>query len=403
MKKITLLAIAFLISFGASESAAQFNIKIPKINKPKVEQPKTDGNSTNAPTDSDSNQNSPKKSNGAVGYMAKPRGTSTPVLLKDTLEVKPYTANTYWKFPKEQNYSSWMPLISFDIFHDGSETVRYTVEWLNPDGSLWFSEAIDGTKTRYSGEIFDTKSTNATGTFGFRLLNTKTKELVFQGKYNVKKIPLNPGEPRYKNQMMFYTDQDWLLPFGYVGFEDNASWEKDPEPTVYVWFKGDLKREDLEARLFYNNQQISSTDDAVGRMEDGSLGYQQRNQNNCFQFTETCGYRMWKFTWKLKVESFNQAATAGTYVRYPDSIYTKDKPGEYTVKIFHKGVQVRELKFSVQPNGYLAANNFASQIPLNNYKVLVPVKIMGTLDKWNPTAWKTEAFFGNPVSGFVAP
>ena len=90
MKKITFLTIALLIGFGAADISAQFNIKIPKINKPKVEQPKTDGSTTNEPKTSDANQNSPKKSGGAVGFMPKPKPTNVPVLLKHTIEVKPH-------------------------------------------------------------------------------------------------------------------------------------------------------------------------------------------------------------------------------------------------------------------------------------------------------------------------
>lgn len=402
MKKITFLIIAFLIAFGATEAAAQFNIKIPKINKPKVAQPKPDQPKPDQPSTGDNNQNSSKKSSGDPAYMAKPKPTNIPVLLKHTIEVKPYRGTAYWKFPNARDHSSWMPLIRFGLFYDQSETIRYNVEWLKPDGSLWFSQPVEDNQTRYSSDIFDTKSTDAGGTYGFRLLNAKTKEVVYQGKFNVKKMPLFPGDPKMKNNATFYTDNDWILPYGYVGFEDNASWEKDPQPTVYFWFKGGLKREDLEARLFHNNQQIASTDDG-GTISDGALFDERRNQDNCFEQPEICGYQIWKFTWKMSVESFDKGATAGDYARYPDTLYTKDKPGEYTVKIFHKGVQVRETRFTVQPNGWLETNKFASQMPMKNYRALIPVKVMGTLDKWNSAAWKTEAFYGNPLNGFIAP
>ena len=392
------LTIAFLIGFGAMETSAQFEIKIPQFGKPKAERPKT--GDTNAPTNnSDNNQNKPTKSKGDVGFMAKPRPTSVPVLLKDTVEIKAVRNNTYWKFPKERDYSSWMPVINFDVFHDRSETVRYTIEWFNPDGSLWFSDAIDGTQSRFSIEVMNTKATAAAGTYGFRLLNTKSKETVFQGKFNVKKIDLSNGDPRQKNSATFYVDQDWSLPIGYIGFNDNTSWDHDPTPTVYLWFKGELKREDFEARLFHNNQQIASTDDG-GMVYDGDA---KRNSDSCFEQRETCLYRLWQFSWNLRVESFNQAATVGSYARYPKMLYTKDAPGEYTVKVFHKGVQVRETKFTVQPNGWLETNKFAAQLPMKNYLALIPVKVMGTLDKWNPAAWKTAAFYGNPLTGFIAP
>lgn len=66
-------------------------------------------------------------------------------------------------------------------------------------------------------------------------------------------------------------------------------------------------------------------------------------------------------------------------------------------------MQVRETKFTVQENGWLAPNAFAAPLPMRNLKIAVPVKVMGTLDKWSPGAWKTESFYGNSLSGFVAP
>jgi len=401
------LMVLFVLTGGFETISAQFTIKIPKIKKPSVEQPKTDEPKTNDDnsTTSDGNRSKSNKSKGDVGFMPRPRGTNVPVLLKDSVNIKISTQNNYWKTPNEQNHSSWMPLIQFGLFYDESETMRYTIEWLKPDGTVWFSEPTDDRQTRFSSEIFDAKSTDAAGTYGFRLFNSKTKETLLQGKFKVGKIMLNPGEPRYKNQAMFYVDNDWSLPVGYVGFEASTSWDYDPNPTVYMWFKGDLKADDFEARLFHNNQQVTSTDDG-GTITDGSTFAEKRNPDSCFQSTEVCRYTLWNFTWKkFLVESYNWDATAASsYVRQqPDGIYTKDKPGEYTVKIFHKGQQVRETKFTVQPNGWLAANPFASQIPLDRYKTVVPVKIMGTLDKWNAAAWKTDAFYGNPLSGFTMP
>lgn len=407
MKKITFLSIAFLIALGASNVSAQFTIKIPKIKKPSVEQPKTDEPKTNdgdSTSDSGANQNSGLRSKNSVGFMPKPQPTNVPVLLKDSVNIKVYTGNNYWKTPNEQNHSSWMPLIQFGLFYDESEKILYKVEWLNADGSLWFSEAVDDRQTRMSSEVFDTKATDAAGTYGFRLLNAKTKEVVFQGKFKVGKTLLNPKEPRYKNQAMFYVDNDWSLPVGYVGFDWNDSWDYDPSPTVYLWFKGDLQASDFEARLFQNNQLITSTDDG-GTITDDSTFAGKRNPDSCFQNPENCRYTLWTFKWKnFRVESYDPVEhklSSGYARQEPNAVYTKDKPGEYTVKIFYKGQQVRETKFTVQPNGWLAPNPFAAQIPLDRYKTVVPVKIMGTLDKWNQTAWKTDAFYGNPLNGFT--
>ncbi|MGI8788317.1 MAG: hypothetical protein ACR2HG_11210 [Pyrinomonadaceae bacterium] len=413
MKKKSLISLAvFIILTGiCSTVSAQFNIKIPKINKPKTEKPKTDEPKTNDGNSSterntNANQNSSIKSKDAVGFMPKPQPTNVPVLLRDSVNIKVYTGNKYWKAPNGANHSSWIPLIQFGLFYDESETIHYKVEWLNPDGSLWFSEPIDDRQTRMTSEVFDTKSTDAAGTYGVRLVNAKTKDVVFQGKFKVGKIPGDINESRYKNVAMFYVENDWSLPIGYVGFDEHDSWDYDPSPTVYMWFKGDLKREDFEARLFYNNQQVASTDDG-GIINDGSTFPEQRNDDSCFDHKEVCRYILWSFKWKkFRVESFDweQHPNNQSYVRSEsNAVYTKDKPGEYTVKIFYKGQQVRETKFTVQPNGYLAPNAYASQVPLDRLKAIITVRIMGTLDKYNAAVWKTDAFYGNPLNGFIAP
>ena len=197
-----------------------------------------------------------------------------------------------------------------------------------------------------------------------------------------------------------------LESIGYAGFDCDDSWNDDQSLTVYLWFKGDLKAEDFEARLFFNNQQVASTDDG-GSIGDGSTFAEKRNPDSCFQNTEVCRYTLWSFKWKkFRVESFDKESHPNDqgYARSePNALYTKDKPGEYMVKIFYKGQQVRETKFIVQPNGWLAPNPFASQIPLDRLKMVIPVKIMGNLDKWNQTAWKTDAFYGNPLTGFNVP
>ena len=34
---------------------------------------------------------------------------------------------------------------------------------------------------------------------------------------------------------------------------------------------------------------------------------------------------------------------------------------------------------------------------------IIPVKVLGNLDKWNPASWKTDAFYRNPLTGFSVP
>jgi hypothetical protein len=71
------------------------------------------------------------------------------------------------------------------------------------------------------------------------------------------------------------------------------------------------------------------------------------------------------------------------------------------VKIFRGGTQIRELSFTVGPDGKFVLPAYTSQIFLPYYRIVVPVKVLGTAEKWNVEAWKTGSFYGNPLSGFA--
>jgi hypothetical protein len=41
---------------------------------------------------------------------------------------------------------------------------------------------------------------------------------------------------------------------------------------------------------------------------------------------------------------------------------------------------------------------------VGNSRVIVPVQVLGDSDgAWDKNAWKTDAFYGNPLTGFAAP
>jgi len=331
----------------------------------------------------------------------RPVGTSKPVFLRDTLNIDLRAKNTYWKFPNQNNYTSWVPRVDFEAIYNDSAKLRYTAEWFNADGSPWFTEALryvfTGIQTAHiSSEYSDEtqgKAVVTTGTYGLKITNSKTNEVVFQGKFKVRKMPFAPGDASLKNRFEFFVDNDWNLPIGYVGFKYDTPWDY-PQPIAFMWFKGRLKAEDFEARLILNGQEIASTDEG---------GYittsPQERGSDCLKFVDTCMLQQWEFYWK----NFIVENTDWLRSRKPESIFTKDKPGEYTVKVFHKSVQVREVKFTIDTKGEIARNAFSDQMPLSNYKIVVPVKILGTLDKWNPATAKVDAFYGNPLPGFGGP
>ena len=332
---------------------------------------------------------------------ARPVPPSRPVFLRDTIEVQLETKETYWKAPNQNYYTSWVPRAFFYLFYNGSAKLRYTAEWFNPDGSPWFTEALNYThngkeiatiRSDYSDELMNTKAVVTTGTYGLKIINGKTGEVAFQGKFKVKKLLPFPGEAQYRNRSEFFVDDDWNLPIGYVGFTADAGWT-NPPPVIFMWFKGRLEQKDFEARLILNGQEVASTDDH------GIVNIYEYRGENCQKFADTCRLQLFGFYWqKFIVENTNWVRD-----RKPDSIFTRDKPGQYTVKVFHKGVQVRETQFSIDTVGKIVRNGFSEQMPLLDHKIVVPVKVMGSLDKWNSTTWKTDAFYGNPLVGFSAP
>ena len=419
MRNRYLQLFAFIVAaaVGFNTANAQIRIKIPKIPKPEVTI--TDSTRPAQPAAEKPKPEEPKndsrRSGGVQGQTTdgrvaqviegttytRPAPTNQPVFLRDTVEVQIQAKETYWKFPNQNYYTSWVPRVHFQLLYNGSAKLRYTAEWFNPDGSPWFTESVNyghngnelaTMRSEYSDELMQTKAVAITGTFGLKITNSKTNEVAFQGKFKVSKMLAFPGEAQYRNRAEFFVDNDWNLPHGYVGFSADAGWI-NPPPVVFMWFKGRLEAKDFEARLFLKGQEVASTDD------NGIVNVYQYRGENCLKFDNVCRFQQFGFYWqKFIVENSNWVRN-----RKPDSIFTRDKPGEYTVKVFHKGIQVRETRFTIDTAGRIVRNAFSDQMPLNDHKIVVPVKVTGNLDKWNSATWKADAFYGNPLTGFNVP
>ncbi len=409
MKKnsILLFVLLAILLIGFNEVSAQFPIKVPKI--PKVEKPKTDKPAQDQPTSDDTgssrNTTTTTVKSGSKNIYENQRPTGTPVLLKNSVYVQAKVHDSYWKAPNERDFSSWVPLIRFNHFYNNDQKLNYTVEYFNADGSPWYSEkleqgnsAADRTVLFQSpspyGGVFDTKSTNGTGVYSFKITNQDTKEVLFQGKFKVGKYS-RANRPQEKNKNDFYVEQDWLAPFGMIGFHHSDIEIGGTTPEVSVWLNGLITADELEGRLFYKGQQIASTKDQNGG---GASDYDERTAAYAPSFAQEKIWKRWLFVWnKFRFDNnggFNPD-------NYPNAHYADKNPGEYTVKIYHNGNQVRELNFSVGADGRFAAPAYTNQIFLPYHRIILPVKVIGTPNKFNPTAWKTDAFYGNPLNGFA--
>jgi hypothetical protein len=331
--------------------------------------------------------------------------TATPVLLKNSIYVQAKVQDEYWKFPNERDYSSWVPLTRFNFFYNNDKPLNYTVDYFNPDGSLWYSEKLEHgissadrtvmlqSPSPYNG-IFAKKSTNATGIYSFKITNQDSQELLFQGKFKVGKFS-RANRPQEKNKFGFYVEQDWLLPFGMIGFHHSDLEIGGIMPEVSVWLNGLIDANELEGRLFYQGRQIASSKENGSRVND----YDERAADYAAPFLPSQVWKRWQFQWdKFRID--NRGRYNPDY--YPNAHYADKNPGEYTVKIYRKGTEIRELNFAVGPDGRFVAPAYTSQIFLPYHRIILPVKVIQPTEKSNPMAWKTDAFYGNPLGGFSA-
>jgi hypothetical protein len=401
-----MFVLVMTVFFAAQTASAQL-IKIPKIPKPKP-QPTPTETTQPAPTpESESAQPAAPRttSTGAAPrsggpYAVQPTPPANPQFLPDTLEIQVEHWDYYWKIPNDNHNTSWAPRIRFFVFYGGSTKLRFKADYFMPDGSLWFSEALEyrGGYDERSGlsllqsesdSTRDKKTIVTGGLFGIKITNIRDNSTVFQGKFKVNRYKPQYSDARYKNEVDYYVDYDWKLPIGLADLD----YERDvASPVIRMWFKGDIKNDNLEARIFHNGKQIATTDDG-GLVDTGESYYADKRGDD-----QSLYWREFKFSWPRRAE-FIMTEEQRNFTAYANALYINQMPGEYVVKVYYNGEQVRETKFSVGNDGTYADNGIAKQSNLTTNKIILPVKVMGTLDKWNPANAKAQGFFGNPVNG----
>lgn len=400
---LTVVALSFLTA------SAQIPVRVPKIPKQKAQPTPTETAQPTSTSDTQPTQpqpeerrtESPAPATSSTGpYFRRPAPPETPTIMADTMEIRTETWDYYWKAPGQSNYTSWVPRVRFDVSYAGSTRLRYKAEYFMPDGQLWFSETLEqkniqereGKSTMESQwATEDDKKTLVTpGAFGIKISNMRDNSVAFQGKFKVVRYRPENTDVRFKNWFDFYVDQHWNLPIGYTAVDRESLGSLTP--SVKMWFKGDLNSKDFEARIFHNGKELATTDDWSGGVQSGERRFPKRRGNDPALF-----WYQFEFNWAHKL-LFISDDVARNQTRNQDKMYINQMPGDYVVKIFYKGDQVRETKFTIA-DGTFADNGIARQSNITTRGVILPVKVMGTLDKWNPTTWKTDAFYGNPLAG----
>lgn len=333
-----------------------------------------------------------------------------PTIAKDSIQVTAFTFNVY-----KGNYDhwSWVPRIQFRVNGPIASGSQLYVEFSLPTGPwVKFDCSTDNIekgywwKTECGGrDIPEDKGSLYTGPVNFTIKMRNelqgTDTTMFTGKMKVAKARSNEVGPKAANKWVYYVDHDWNLPIGYVYLtpSDVHGW-KMPDFHVAFWVRGDAYK--FDPHLFYQGKEVGKK--FYDGTEVGRASCDAVIENNTTHYVEDSLPQKAKWA-RIECDfpNIKGSNTAGESGGSFGPIFTlADNPGEYEFKLLWNNKLARSIKFTVQPggkfdNGIAKANNLGSDI------VIVPVQIIGDQDgMWNKNAWKTDAFYGNPLTGFTA-
>lgn len=333
-----------------------------------------------------------------------------PTIQKDSVQVTAFTFNVY---KGDFNKWSWAPVLEFRVngpIASGSQLyaefalptgpwVKFDCETNNIEKGYWW-------KTRCGGrDIPEDKGSLYSGpaSFTIKMRNelAGTDTTLFTGKIKVAKALSNEHGPKAANQWVYFIDHDWNLPIGYVYLTPNdlQGWDV-PDFHVAFWVRGEAVR--FDPHLFYQGKEVGKK--LMDGMEVGRAGCESDIENNTTHYVEDAFPQKAKWARvKCDFPNIKGADKKGeAKSTYPDAFILASNPGEYEFKLLWNNKLARSIKFTVQPGGKFD-NGIATANKLGSDRVIVPVQIIGDQDGiWNRTAWKTDAFYGNPLNGFTA-
>ena len=420
MKKTSLLTLAVLAFaiFSLQTAAAQF----PKIKIPKAGQP------TSQPTPADTGQTSVQPATSNNTQPAQPpgsdRGTTTttatgPAINKPSVQITLRTHQQYYRgAERDQETWSWTPKIAFRVNGPISAGSQLSVQFTLPSGKPWvkFACATNETKPGYwwhtecgvnTDDVKDEDASIETGLASFKI-NLKNElegsnQTLFSGKFNVEKYHVGVVDlPKFKNNFTYYVNYDWNLPIGYVyGYDGmdiragNRPSETEARLSFATWFKGDPKNIDYGKYVAYLYYQGKMVADSAG-------GSDKYGANGC-QETIAASYES-PNTYCRHYFTFNATVWDKQPQYHPQDFKMYQNPGDYEIKVLENGKLARTAKFTMGPNGKLVDTGLGNQNNLGTGRIVVAVQIIGDQDgAWDRNAFSSDAFFGNPLSGFPAP
>ena len=318
------------------------------------------------------------------------------IVPKDSVRVY---AESSFKTVGMKDVWGWLPVVVFSVKGPIASGSRAWAEFTLPGDKLKFgcdmmvqqykgNTAIDewhlscgGDTARGNHVVFFSGNVPFSLHIANELQGTDTA--VFTGKMKVGKAPTRADHPE------FYVDEDWRLPIAYVFLEQHGGGVTEPAADLRatLWIRG--RSGGLDAHLFYQGKDVAES----------SCGYSDHGQLSA-KSEDGGGYRglVW---WGLECDFPVGGKKPGFSAEVKHVL--SENPGEYEIKVLANGRLARSLKFSAAADGTLVDNGIASNNQLGDDRLIVPVKVLGTGDEaWDRMAWKTEAFYGHPLTGFTA-
>jgi hypothetical protein len=334
-----------------------------------------------------------------------------PTIAKDSVQMTAFTYNVYKK-----NYDvwSWVPLTEFRVngpIASGSQLyVEYTVPGspaVKFDCSTEETEKGRWLHTTCGGRdgVPEEKATTYTGPFSFAIKMRNelagSDSTLFTGKAKVGKYHSNEAQtPKFVNHFVFYVDQDWNMPIAYVYYTADEQRGMD-RPILHLafWVRGDAYN--FQPHLFYQGKEVGKI--IYDGDEVGKASCESEYDASTTQYVADSVPQKAKWS-RVKCEFGNVRGwdKTGEAPGMFGPLYQLDKnPGEYEFKLLWNNHLARSIKFTVGPGGKID-NGIAASNKLGSDRVIVPVTIIGDQDgAWDKAAWKTDAFYGNPLTGFT--
>jgi hypothetical protein len=321
-----------------------------------------------------------------------------PAVIKNWVVVK---ANTISSYKGNFDVWSWLPLVAFSTSGRPPSGARYYVEFTQPGGAPWVKLDCEGTGSGFEcGGPNDPQenSITAIGTVGFAIKMRNelagTAATLFTGKAKVEKVLSNEHGPKAANKFVYFVNQDWNMPIGYVVINTDNNYL-----NVALWLRGESGKTD--PHLFYQGKEVG-----IIFHEDMQVGTPSCDTEVEINTTKSTAESVpHRGTWKRMLCEFKTVLgqNKGEKFGFGKPHFLSENPGEYEFKLLRNNKLARSIKFTVGPDGSFE-NGINAANKVGGRRTIVPVTIIGEQDgPWDKNAWKTDAFYGNPLTGFTPP